>query len=112
MPAPPHESHQPILVDDAIQKFLVDSPFSADTQAVYRSTLRRFAEYLGPGRRADDIEARDVATFLQTFNAFAPNTYNTNLTALRSFSHWCIQNGIATDDFASPFERRRRPRPQ
>ena len=77
------------LVDEYISS-LTNRKYSKNTIRNYKTTLYAINNYLGDTKKHDDIIRTDIIRFLETQENYADTTYNTRLSAIRSFYNHLI----------------------
>ena len=78
-----------ILVDEYLE-ILIKRKYSKNTIRNYKTTLYAINKHLGDTKRHDDIIRTDIIRFLETQENYADSTFNTRLSAIRSFYEYLI----------------------
>lgn len=78
-----------LLVDEYLE-ILIKRKYSKNTIRNYKTALYTINDYLGDTKKHDNIIRTDIIRFLETQSNYADTTYNTRLSAIRSFYNHLI----------------------
>ena len=97
----------------AIEAYFTDKQLSANTRRGYSQALWAIAEELGWDLPLDDLDPRRMLdVFQERWGSAQPSTWNTRITAVKSFLSYCRRNGWLDHDPMALVDRRRQPRDQ
>lgn len=97
----------------AVEAFFSDRQLSTNTRRAYGQALDAVGEYLGWDIPGDRLEARRLLEVFQVqWGPARPATWNTRITAVRSFLSFCRRHGWLDHDPMKLVDRRRQPRDQ
>lgn len=71
---------------------------SPETVRTYRKALGRLASFLGDGATPAEVTPKSIRRFMAHHHALGASTLRLALSATRSFSRWCIDQGYRADD--------------
>jgi len=95
----------------AIEAFFVDRDLAPNSQRTYRPVLDALVADHGPDLSVSSLTAAKVRrTLKKRWDASAPSTWNSRITALQSFIGYCDRNGWIRRNPLREVERRREPR--
>src|ERR1700731_4460088 len=89
----------------ALERFLARSRFAARTRESYAQDLAALVAQHGE-EPVTSLTHQTTIAFLATQEHLAASTFNRRYAALRSFGHWCQQQGWLHDDPLDGLERR------
>ena len=96
-----------------MEAFFSDRQLSANTRRTYAQALQAIAEELGGDLPVDQLDSRKLLdAFQERWESAQPSTWNTRITAVKSFISYCRRNGWLQHDPMSLVVRRREPRDQ
>lgn len=94
-------------VADAAAAFLASRDLQPRSRTVYGYTLSRLVTHVGADKAVHALQPRTLNAFMNRYYAqAAPNTWNLNIAALRSFFAYCRRQGWTTKDPTAAIERR------
>ena len=97
----------------AIEAFFNDKQLSANTRRAYSQALQLLIDDLGRDLALDDLDPRRMLdVFQKRWGSAQPATWNTRITAVKSFGSYCRRNGWLQHDPMALVDRRRQPRDQ
>ena len=97
----------------AVDTFFSDKQLSANTRRAYSQALSAIADGLGRDLPVDQLDSRKLLdVFQQRWGSAQPSTWNTRITAVKSFFSFCRRNGWLDHDPMALVDRRRQPRDQ
>ena len=97
----------------AIEAFFSDKQLSTNTRRTYEQTLQAIAEELEWDLPLDQLDSRKLLdAFQERWGSAQPSTWNTRITAVKSFISYCRRNGWLQHDPMALVDRRRQPRDQ
>ncbi len=97
----------------AVDAFFSDKQLSANTRRAYSQALQAIAKELGRDLPLDQLDSRKLlGAFQERWGSAQPSTWNTRITAVKSFLSYCRRNGWLDHDPMALVDRRRQPRDQ
>ena len=97
----------------AIEAFFSDKQLSANTRRSYSQALSTIVEELGWDLPLDQLDSRKLLdAFQERWGSAEPATWNTRITAVKSFVSYCRRNTWLQADPMALVDRRRQPRDQ
>lgn len=98
----------PIGLAAAAEAFLSSRDLRARSRTVYGYTLERLAAHVGADKPVAQIQPRTLKAFMDRYYGdAAPNTWNLNVAALRSFWAYCRRQEWTAKDPTGTLERLR-----
>jgi len=90
----------PAILDtlESYASHLAGRKCSARTIDTYRRAVRRVAVFLGDEPTVADVHAESLGRYQASRHAKAPATIGKDLSAMRSYSRWCIRAKLRNDD--------------
>ena len=83
----------------AVEAYFTDKQLSANTRRGYRQALSAIAGELGWDLPLDDLDPRRMLdVFQERWGSAQPSTWNTRITAVKSFLSYCRRNGWIDHD--------------
>ena len=97
----------------AVEAFFSDKQLSANTRRSYSQALSTIVEELGWDLPLDQLDSRKLLdAFQERWGSAEPATWNTRITAVKSFVSYCRRNRWLDHDPMTLVDRRRQPRDQ
>ena len=97
----------------AIEAFFSDKQLSANTRRTYSQALWAIADGLGGNSPVDQLDSRMLLNvFQERWGSAQATTWNTRITAVKSFISYCRRNGWVQHDPMALVDRRRQSRDQ
>ena len=100
-------------LESAMEAFFSDKQLSANTRRAYSQALSAIDEKLGRDLPLDQLDSRLLLdTFQKRWGSAQPATWNTRITAVKSFLSYCRRNGWLHHDPMALVDRRQQRRDQ